>query len=51
MLDDKHKRKIDMTDKNFAINIVDYIGESTRNKIAYKVSRNWREIPGAGISS
>ena len=39
MLDDMHKRKIDMADEIFVINIGGYIGESTRNEIAYAKSQ------------
>ena len=35
MLDDMHKRKIDMADSIFVINVDGYIGESTRSEIAY----------------
>ena len=35
MLDDMHKRKIDMADEIFVINVGGYIGNSTRNEIAY----------------
>ncbi len=35
MLDDMHLRKIDMSDEIFVINPGGYIGESTRNEIAY----------------
>lgn len=35
MLDDMHKRKIDMADSIFVINKDDYIGESTASEIAY----------------
>ncbi len=35
MLDDMHKRKIDMADSIFVINVGGYIGESTRSEIAY----------------
>lgn len=35
MLDDMHKRKIDMADAIFVINVGGYIGESTRSEIAY----------------
>ena len=35
MLDDMHKRKIDMADEIFVINVVGYIGSSTRSKIEY----------------
>lgn len=34
MLDDMHLRKIDMADEFFVINVVGYIGESTRREIA-----------------
>ena len=35
MLDDMHKRKIDMADEIFVINVNRYIGESTKSEIAY----------------
>jgi len=35
MLDDMHKRKIDMADFIFVINKDNYIGESTRSEIEY----------------
>ena len=35
MLDDMHKRKIDMADEIFVINVGGYIGFSTRSEIAY----------------
>ena len=35
MLDDMHKRKIDMADEIFVINVGGYIGSSTRSEIAY----------------
>ena len=35
MLDDMHKRKIDMADAVFVINIDGYIGESTQSEIKY----------------
>ena len=35
MLDDMHKRKIDMADEIFVINVSGYVGESTRSEIAY----------------
>ena len=35
MLDDMHKRKIDMSDGIYVINVGDYIGESTRSEIEY----------------
>ena len=35
MLDDIHKRKIDMADEIFIINKNGYIGESTKSEIAY----------------
>jgi hypothetical protein len=39
MLDDMHKRKIDMADEIFVINVGGYIGESTRSEIAYAESK------------
>lgn len=35
MLDDMHKRKIDMSDEIYVINKNDYIGDSTKSEIAY----------------
>ena len=35
MLDDMHKRKIDMSDEIYVINVGGYIGSSTRSEIAY----------------
>ncbi len=35
MLDDMHKRKIDMADSIYVINVGAYIGESTRSEIEY----------------
>lgn len=35
MLDDMHKRKIDMADEVFIINVGGYIGSSTRSEIEY----------------
>ncbi len=39
MLDDMHKRKIDMSDEIFVINVGEYIGESTRTEIEYALSQ------------
>ena len=38
MLDDMHKRKIDMADEIFVINVNGYIGDSTKSEIAYAES-------------
>ena len=35
MLDDMHKRKIDMSDGIYVINVGGYIGESTKSEIEY----------------
>ena len=35
MLDDIHKRKIDMSDEIFVINVDGYIGDSTKSEIKY----------------
>ena len=35
MLDDMHKRKIDMADSIYVINVGGYIGESTKSEIEY----------------
>jgi hypothetical protein len=40
MLDDMHKRKIDMADEIFVINKNGYIGSSTRSEIEYAISTN-----------
>ena len=39
MLDDMHKRKIDMADEIFVINVGGYIGDSTRSEIEYAIAR------------
>ena len=38
MLDDIHKRKIDMSDEIFVINVGGYIGDSTRAEIDYALA-------------
>ena len=38
MLDDMHKRKIDLSDEIFVINKDGYIGESTRSEIEYAMT-------------
>ena len=38
MLDDMHKRKIDMADEIFVINKNGYIGTSTKSEIEYAIS-------------
>ena len=35
-----HKRKIDMSDEIFVINVNGYIGESTRSEINYAKNKN-----------
>ena len=44
MLDDMHKRKIDMADDIFVINVGGYIGSSTRSEIEYA------KATGKGVS-
>ena len=39
MLDDMHKRKIDMADGIYVINVDGYIGQSTRSEIEYARSQ------------
>jgi hypothetical protein len=39
MLDDMHKRKIDMADEIYVINVGGYIGSSTRSEIEYAVEK------------
>ena len=38
MLDDMHKRQIDMADEIFVINVGGYIGSSTRSEIEYAIA-------------
>ena len=38
MLDDMHKRKIDMADEIYVINVGGYIGSSTRSEIEYALA-------------
>jgi hypothetical protein len=40
MLDDIHKRKIDMSDAIYVINKHGYIGESTKDEIKYALEHN-----------
>jgi hypothetical protein len=40
MLDDMHKRKIDMADEIYVINKDGYIGESTKSEIEYALHTN-----------
>lgn len=40
MVDDMHKRKIDMSDEIFVINVGGYIGQSTKSEIEYAISNN-----------
>mgnify|MGYP000244038422 CR=1 FL=1 len=40
MLDDMHKRKIDMADEIFVINVDGYIGSSTKSEIEYAETHN-----------
>ena len=42
MLDDMHKRKIDMADAIYVINKNGYIGESTKSEIKYALEHNKR---------
>lgn len=42
MLDDMHKRKIDMADEIYVINVDGYIGESTKSEIAYALEHGKR---------
>ena len=40
MLDDMHKRKIDMADEIYVINVNGYIGDSTKSEIEYAKQHN-----------
>lgn len=42
MLDDMHKRKIDMADEIYVINVDGYIGDSTKSEIAYALEHGKR---------
>lgn len=42
MLDDMHKRKIDMADEIFVINVGGYIGSSTKTEIEYALQTGKR---------
>ena len=50
MLDDMHKRKIDMADEIFVINVGGYIGDSTRSEIEYAKAhgKTVRYLSGSG---
>ena len=54
MLDDMHKRKIDMADAIFVINVGGYIGSSTRSEIEYATATGkevmYLEEPGKEAS-
>lgn len=39
MLDDMHRRKIDMADEIFVVNVDGYIGNSTKSEIEYAKSK------------
>ena len=43
MLDDMHKRKIDMADSIYVINVGGYIGESTMSEIEY-ARKNGKQV-------
>ena len=43
MLDDMHKRKSDMADSIYVINVGGYIGQSTRSEIEY-AKKNGKEV-------
>ena len=43
MLDNMHKRKIDMADAIYVINVGGYIGESTRSEIEYAL-KNGKKV-------
>ena len=43
MLDNMHKRKIDMADAIYVINVGGYIGESTKSEIEYAL-RNGKKV-------
>lgn len=44
MLDDMHKRKIDMADEIFVINKGGYVGSSTKSEIEYAMKTNKKVV-------
>ena len=50
MLDNMHKRKIDMSDGIFVINVGGYIGDSTRSEIDYAI-KNGKTVEYLGSKS
>ena len=55
MLDELHKRRIDLADEVFVLNVGGYVGESTRSEVQYafrtgKLIR-WMEEPTEGKGS
>lgn len=42
MLDELHKRKIDLADEIFVLNVGGYVGKSTKSEIAYAKQHNKR---------
>jgi hypothetical protein len=40
IVDEVHKRKIDLSDEVFVLNIGGYIGDSTRSEIDYAIAHN-----------
>jgi hypothetical protein len=40
MLDEMHKRKIDLADEIFVINVGGYVGSSTQSEIEYAIKTN-----------
>jgi hypothetical protein len=40
IVDEVHKRKIDLSDEILVINIGDYIGDSTKSEIKYAIDHN-----------
>lgn len=40
LIDEVHKRKIDLSDEVLVINVDDYIGDSTRSEVAYAIAHN-----------
>lgn len=49
IVDEVHKRKIDLSDEIFVINVDGYVGESTRSEIDYAIEHHkpvlWLEAP------
>lgn len=51
MLDELHKRKLDISDTIFVIDVCGYIGSSTRSEIDYAISKGKKVVYYSNESS